>query len=58
MRVGCRKTSAVGYDEGDEEDEEKEEATMVKAGAYGLHDDVCCSQTLQAVHHQTALDSR
>jgi hypothetical protein len=49
MRVGCRKASAVGYDQGDEDEEEKEEAAMVKAAGCGMHDDVCCSQTLQAV---------
>jgi hypothetical protein len=48
MRVGCRKASKAGYEQEDE-DEEKEEAAMVKAAAWRLHDDVCCSQTLQAV---------
>ena len=32
MGVGCRKASAVGYEEEDEDDE-RDEATMVKAAA-------------------------
>ena len=54
MRIGCRKASAAGYDQEDE-DEEKEAAAMVKAAGCGLHDDVCCSQTLQAVHQHLLL---